>query len=152
MEGEGAAEAPHLLRGRRGEQAAAVYLRRAGLKVLYRNFAGSNGGELDLVCREGDVLVFVEVKTRADESMGAPAEAVDEAQMRRILDGAREWLRLLGHPPLDLRFDILEVIWPRGTEFDRRPAEIRHLRDCFCFPPSAPYQPAAPKRKRLRHW
>ncbi|MDW8343423.1 MAG: YraN family protein, partial [Verrucomicrobiae bacterium] len=63
-------------RGERGEEAAARYLRRVGYKILVRRFK-SRYGEIDLVCRQGEWLVFVEVKTRADEQFGAPSEAVN---------------------------------------------------------------------------
>ncbi len=66
----------HLRLGARGEKLAARYLRRHGFKVLYRNFRGRHGGEIDLVCRERDTLVFVEVKTRTREDFGRPLEAV----------------------------------------------------------------------------
>ncbi len=135
--------APHLLLGKRGEAAAARELRRRGLKVLFRNFESPRGGELDLVCREGDVLVFLEVKTRRREDMTTPGAAVDPEKQARILAGAREWLRLLGDPAIFFRFDIVEVLWPDPNS--RNPAEIRHLRDSFGFPADRPYQPEPPR-------
>src|SRR5437870_5162603 len=67
----------HLRRGARGEKLACRYLRRNGYKILYRNFRGRRGREIDIVCRHADTLVFVEVKTRAREDFGRPFEAVD---------------------------------------------------------------------------
>lgn len=135
--------APHLRLGALGEAAAAQELCRTGLKVLFRNFQGPSGGELDLVCREGDVLVFVEVKTRRGEELAAPSAAVNSEKQARLLDGAREWLKLLGDPDINFRFDIVEVLWPDPQS--PRPAEIRHLRNCFAFPGNRPYQPKPPK-------
>jgi putative endonuclease len=136
-------EAPHLRLGRRGEKAAAHHLRRSGLKVLFANFAGAHGGELDLICREGALLVFVEVKTRQDERWSLAGDAVNADKRRRIIAGALEWLKLLGNPPVKFRFDIVEVVWPETSP--RRPAAIRHLRDCFTLPADSPYRPDPPK-------
>jgi putative endonuclease len=62
-------------------------LHRHGYKILYRNFRGRRGGEIDIVCRDGDTLVFVEVKTRADEDFGSPVEAVGRDKQWRISRG-----------------------------------------------------------------
>ncbi len=99
----------HLRLGARGEKLAARYLRRQGFKVLYRHFRGRQGGEIDLVCRDGDILAFVEVKTRTREDFGRPLEAVRPSQQRRISLGALAWLRLLGNPDIIFRFDVVEV-------------------------------------------
>lgn len=99
----------HLELGARGEKLAARFLRRHGFKVLYRNFRGRQGGEIDLVCRDRDTLVFVEVKTRRREDFGRPLEAVHSTQQRRISLGGLAWLRLLGNPDIFFRFDIVEV-------------------------------------------
>ncbi len=101
--------------GRRGEKLAARFLRRAGFKVLYRNFRGRRGGEIDLVCREGKTLVFVEVKTRTREDFGRPSAAVDRKKQRRISLGAFAWLRLLGNPEIAFRFDVVEVVVAEGA-------------------------------------
>ena len=100
----------HLRRGRRGEKLASRFLRGSGYKILYRNFRGNSGGEIDIVCRDGDTLVFVEVKTRGDESFGRPVEAIRSDQRRRISRGALAWLRLLDNPEIFFRFDVVEVI------------------------------------------
>ncbi len=100
--------------GRVGERLAARYLRREGMKILYRNFRAPGGGEVDLVCRENMVLVFVEVKTRTSQAYGRPAEAVSREKQRLIIRGAIEWLRLLGFPEIAFRFDIVEVTLVRG--------------------------------------
>lgn len=135
--------APHLRLGVQGERAAARELRRAGLKILFTNFQGPKGGELDLVCREGDVLVFVEVKTRRRDDLVTPGAAVDAEKQERLLEGGREWLKLLGDPDINFRFDIVEVVWPDPDS--RQPAEIRHYRNCFTFPKNRHYQPARQK-------
>src|SRR3982074_3542808 len=75
---------PHLRLGARGENLACRFLRRNGYKILYRNFRGRTGGEIDVVCRDRDTLVFVEVKTRTHEDFGRPIEAVNQKKQKRI--------------------------------------------------------------------
>lgn len=93
-----------------GEQQAARFLRRRGYKVLYRRFKAKRGGEVDLVCRHGDTLVFVEVKTRSNLEHGRPYEAVDAYKRCLLIQGADAWLRLLQNPNIYHRFDIVEVV------------------------------------------
>jgi putative endonuclease len=118
-------EAEHLRRGRLGERAAKRHLRRLGLKFLTANFR-SDRGEIDLIFRDGDCLVFVEVKTRSSEEWTRPASAVDERRRRRLSLAALDYLRLLRNPPVKLRFDIVEVLLNVGQV-----REIRHLPNTF---------------------
>jgi putative endonuclease len=120
-------EAAHLRLGRLGERLAARHLRRCGYKVLYRNFRPPHGGEIDLVCREKNTLVFAEVKTRAPGGPGRPADPVDSAKEEALIRGAQVWLRLLGNPAVAVRLDIVEVILGAG-----RP-EITLTRDALAF-------------------
>src|SRR4051812_49246263 len=101
---------PHLRLGVRGENLACRFLKRNRYKILYRNFRGRTGGEIDIVCREGDTLVFVEVKTRSREDFGRPLDSVDREKRRRIARGGLAWLRLLDNPDIFFRFDVVEVI------------------------------------------
>ncbi len=101
---------PEHRRGARGEKLACRFLRQSGYKVLFRNFRGRTGGEIDIVCRDDDTLVFVEVKTRGGEEFGRPFEAVHSDQRKRISRGALAWLRLLDNPEILFRFDVVEVI------------------------------------------
>lgn len=114
-------------RGERGEEAAARHLRRAGYKILVRRFK-SRYGEIDLVCRQGEWLVFVEVKTRADEQFGAPSTAVDREKQRHLSRAALEYLRLLRNPSVRWRFDVVEVLWPVGAA---QPVEVRVIENAF---------------------
>jgi putative endonuclease len=118
--------------GRRGERAARKYLRQHGLKFLTANFR-SRRGEIDLVFRDGDCLVFVEVKTRSDESWVRPAAAVDARKRRLLSKTALDYLRLLKCPPVRVRFDIVEVLLSEGAVW-----EIRHLPNTFSLSP--PYR------------
>src|ERR1700730_3309497 len=90
----------HLRLGTRGEKLACRFLRRNGYKVLYRNFRGRRGGEIDIVCRDHDTLVFIEVKTRTREDFGRPIAAIDQQKRNRISRGALAWLRLLDNPDI----------------------------------------------------
>lgn len=87
-----------------GEQYTAAYLQKHGFTVLERNFS-VRGGELDMIARNAQYLIFVEVKTRSQGALTAPAEAVTAAKRRRI---ARAALCYLQARPSDLqpRFDV----------------------------------------------
>jgi putative endonuclease len=100
----------HLRRGALGEKLACRFLRQHGYKILYRNFRGRRGGEIDIVCRDGDTLVFVEVKTRGREDFGRPLVAVNRQKQKRIAQGGLAWLRLLDNPDILFRFDVVEVL------------------------------------------
>jgi putative endonuclease len=122
----------HLRRGALGEKLACRYLKRNGYRILFRNFRGRSGGEIDVVCRDDDTLVFVEVKTRGREDFGRPVEAVDRQKQKRISRGALAWLRMLDNPDILFRFDVVEVI----TTDDARP-RVELIKNAF--PLSKPY-------------
>jgi putative endonuclease len=105
----------HLRRDAHGEKLACRFLRRKGYKIFYRNFKGRSGGEIDIVCRDHDTLVFVEVKTRTREDFGRPIEAVDQQKQKRISRGGLNWLRMLDDPDILFRFDVVEVIIAEGA-------------------------------------
>ncbi|MBK1834053.1 YraN family protein [Roseibacillus ishigakijimensis] len=109
-----------------GERIAREFLWAQGCKVLYRNFRAPQGGEVDLVAREGKFLCFVEVKTRTRKGEGRPAEAVDKTKQELIERGAREWLRLLNKKEVPCRYDIIEVLLLEGEK-----PEIHYLRNAF---------------------
>lgn len=102
--------------GALGEKLAARHLRSEGYKVLYRNFRAVEGGEVDIVCRDGEVLAFVEVKTRTSTRFGRPIDAVTMDKRYLITRGAMEWLRLLDAEDgrIRYRFDVAEVILADG--------------------------------------
>lgn len=115
----------HLQSGRDGEKAAKKYLVAKGLKFLTSNF-NSGRGEIDLVFRDEDCLVFVEVKTRDSGSFTRPSKAVDWRKRRALSRAAFDYMRLLKNPHVKFRFDIVEVI----TE-DSRIQEIHHIPNAF---------------------
>ena len=122
----------HLRHGRLGERAAKKHLRRLGLKFLVANFR-SERGEIDLVFRDRDCLVFVEVKTRSSEDWTRPAAAVDARKRRLLSQTALDYLRLLKNPEVKFRFDIVEVLLANGAV-----REVRHLPNSFTL--SKPYR------------
>jgi len=122
----------HLRRGELGERAARKHVQKLGLKFLTANFR-SRRGEIDLVCRDGDCLVFVEVKTRSSEEWTRPAAAVDARKRRLLSQTALDYLRGLKNPLVKIRFDIVEVLLASGEV-----REIRHLRNAF--PLAKPYR------------
>src|SRR6185436_5116837 len=93
----------HLLHGELGERAARKHLQSRGLKFLTANFA-SDRGEIDLVFRDDDCLVFIEVKTRSSEDWVRPAAAVNARKRRLLSQCALDYLRLLKNPPVKVRF------------------------------------------------
>jgi putative endonuclease len=115
----------HLRHGELGEGAAKKHLKQRGLKYLTANFRDKYG-EIDLIFRDGDVLAFVEVKTRSSEEWTRPADAVDLKKQRRLTRTADGYLRKIGYPEVSHRFDIVEVLLRNGEVDD-----IRHLPDAF---------------------
>jgi putative endonuclease len=125
-------EPEHLRRGKLGERAAKKHLQQLGLKFLTANFR-SRRGEIDLVFRDGDCLVFAEVKTRSSEDWTRPAAAVNARKRRLLSLTALDYLKLLKQPPVKLRFDVVEVLLEAGAV-----REVRHLPNTFSL--SAPYR------------
>lgn len=94
--------------GRWGEEQAARYLRRRGMKILARNVR-TPVGEIDLIARQGKTLVFAEVKTRRSDAFGSPQEAVGALKQRQILRAAQWYLGEGKGKGLQPRFDVVAV-------------------------------------------
>jgi putative endonuclease len=122
----------HLRHGRLGEHAAKMHLRRLGLKFLTANFRSARG-EIDLIFRDADCLVFIEVKTRSSEDWTRPAAAVDTRKRRLLSRTALDYLKRLKNPEVKFRFDIVEVLLQ-----DSAVREVRHLPNTFSLSP--PYR------------
>jgi putative endonuclease len=110
--------------GRDGEDAAAAVLERSGLRIVDRNFRCAEG-EIDLVARRDDLLVFCEVKARRTTRWGDPSEAVGWAKRNRLRRLAAAWMNAHRPGPVDVRFDVVSVI-VRGGQ-----VAARHLPDAF---------------------
>ena len=102
-------------RGDYAELVAASYLRAQGLKVLRHKFRWGRRGELDIVARQRDTLVFCEVKSTISPESGAPARAINHSKRRLLRIGAWNWLHLLGYRP-PVRFDVVEVYLLAGRQ------------------------------------
>lgn len=106
--------------GARAEDRAAAYLAGEGLVLLARNYA-IRGAEVDIIAREGDCVVFVEVKYRASARYAAPRESVTPAKQRRVCMAAMRYLQETGLSEAAVRFDVIEIT-PEG---------LTHLRGAF---------------------
>lgn len=108
-------------RGRAGEDEAVRHLERHGLAIVDRNVELA-GAELDIVARDGDTLVFVEVRTRAEDRLGDPLETIDRRKRTSILRAASAWL--VAHDAWEqvpVRFDVVGIV----------DGEITWIRDAF---------------------
>ena len=111
--------------GSRGEHIAAVFLTKSGLRVLDRNWR-CREGEIDIVARDGDALVFCEVKTRRGLGFGHPAESVTPRKQQRLRVLAQRWLAAHDEHAPDLRFDVVGVLVPQTG-----PARVTYLPGAF---------------------
>lgn len=104
------------------EAVACAHLRAAGLRLLERNYR-CRRGEIDLVMREGDVLVFVEVRLRASSRFGTPAETVDIHKQRKLAAAAAHYLG--SHPTeLPCRFDVVAVSGDNPIDWIRNAFDV----------------------------
>jgi len=108
--------------GREGEQVAAEYLERAGLRVLDRNWRCADG-EIDIVAAERQVMVVCEVKTRSGTRFGTPLEAVTRAKQARLRRLAARWLVAHGVLFDEIRIDVIGLTRNRAGDY-----EIEHVR------------------------
>ena len=117
--------ARHLLEGRRGERIACRHLMRHGFDVLARRFQG-RFGEIDIIAFDRDVIVFVEVKTRASREYGDPWEFVDWEKQQHFRRAAEEFIARFALGQYAYRFDIVAVV-AAGTPRE----EVAHYRNAF---------------------
>ena len=100
-----------LAAGRRGEDLAHRFLRREGFVIVARNYRLSSGeAEADLIAREGEDLVIVEVKTRESAEYGPPERAVNPEKQRHLIRVAREYARKTNTPWERVRFDVVSIV------------------------------------------
>ncbi|MEO6394131.1 MAG: YraN family protein [Pyrinomonadaceae bacterium] len=129
---------PQLDLGRRGEALAAAYLEQQGYRLTAANFVVSVGrnrrgalinAELDLIAYEGDVLCFVEVKTRASDWFAPPEANVDTRKQRQISRAARAYRRMFGISSAEFRYDVLSVILPVPGDPDHNAPKLELLKN-----------------------
>ncbi len=111
--------------GKQGEDIATTYLQTHGLIILERNYR-QKSGEIDIIARDGEWLVFVEVKTRTSLRFGQPYEAVTQRKQSQISLVALDYITRKNCNNTPIRFDVVSIILPvSGTP------EITHLPSCF---------------------
>lgn len=122
---EGRTLTPEAALGRQGEDFAHRYLRSAGMTILARNYRPGGGeAEVDIVARDGEITVFVEVKSRRSADYGSPDRQIDENKRKNITRAARSYAARAGVAWNQVRFDVVSVIF---TE----PPSIVHQQDAF---------------------
>jgi putative endonuclease len=112
--------------GNYGEKVATDWLRSRQCKILARNFRGPRRGEVDIIARDGQLLLFVEVKTRRKDAKIRGFDAVGKDKQALIERGANAWLKRLGTRDLPWRFDVIEVTIEEGEL-----PEVNHIKDAF---------------------
>lgn len=111
--------------GPRGEAMACAHLEQNGYEIVERNVT-TPYGELDAVARDGETLVFVEVRTRSDEDTGSPLESVTPRKQRQIARSAEFYAAQTGQIEAVMRFDVVGITWAGEGE-----ANIELVRNAF---------------------
>lgn len=111
--------------GDRGEELAARFLRGRGYRILARNYR-CQFGEVDLVAREGESVVFVEIKGKRSARFGSPLDAVTAVKRRRLARAAQHYLATCSLSRVRARFDVVGIRWEPGGD-----GECTLVRDAF---------------------
>ena len=110
--------------GEAGEALAAQHLEQLGFSIVARNHR-TRRGEVDLIAEQGELLVFVEVRTRASDKFGSPEETVDARKQERVVLAARDFLARFQGGERAIRFDVIAVVDEHGAP------RVRHIPDAF---------------------
>jgi putative endonuclease len=110
--------------GALGEAKAAEHLRRSGYRIVAQNHR-CRRGEVDLIAERGELLVFVEVRTRATSAFGGPEETVDARKQQRVVAAARDWLAQRRGRRRGIRFDVVAITDGPGG------ASLQHFENAF---------------------
>lgn len=113
----------HLELGNRGETLAEKLLLESGYQILERNWRFSRA-EVDIIAKDRDVLVFVEVKTRSSEIFGKPEESISPKKETLLKDAAAVYMEQIGHE-WEIRFDVVSILI-KGSGYS-----IEHFKDAF---------------------
>ena len=114
--------AAHNELGKWGEDLAADYLQRKGYTIIERNWK-SGRRDLDIIAQDGNVIVFVEVKTRRNRLYGEPEESVDYHKLQNLQQAISHYVKFK-HIRQEIRFDIISIVGTVGTDPD-----IQHIQD-----------------------
>lgn len=115
----------HLQRGKNGEDTAVALLLQRGYSIVHRNWRHKHL-EVDIVAREGDILVFVEVKTRANAAFGMPYEAVDHRKQTNLVRAANQYIAAHRYGG-EIRFDVVSVLYSAKS----KTFNTRLIKDAF---------------------
>ncbi|MCP3930910.1 MAG: YraN family protein [Bacteroidetes bacterium] len=118
--------AKHIETGKKGEQLAREYLEKKGYRILETNWRHSRA-EIDIIAKEEEVLVFIEVKTRSYDTLGKPEEFVTPHKEQLMVKAASVYMEKINHD-WEIRFDIIAIIIP-----DKGEPVLQHIEDAF-FP------------------
>ncbi|MBK9255302.1 MAG: YraN family protein [Saprospiraceae bacterium] len=110
--------------GKIGEDAATIYLISQGYQILERNWRFSRA-EIDIIAKDGAVLVFVEVKAKSYTFFGSPEESISTYKENLIIDAAGRYMEQINHD-WEIRFDIVSIVFDKNLVPD-----IRHYKDAF---------------------
>lgn len=116
----------HLVTGKKGEEIAEEYLTELGFEILERNWRDKKL-EIDLIARDQETLVFVEVKTRSTDFFGQPEIFVGKSKEQRLIKAASTYVHLVKHD-WAIRFDVIAVVLQSDTKY-----KVKHIKDAF-FP------------------
>lgn len=112
--------------GRAAEDAASQFLKNRGYRILFRNYS-SSGGEIDIICRQGDSIVFVEVKSLSSDAAADPEEHVNSTKQRQLRKAAKAWIHAHDEPEAAYRFDVVAVVISSNSAVPI----INHIEDAF---------------------
>lgn len=115
------------LLGQKGEKQAVRHLKLKGYKVITTNYR-CQYGEIDIIARDADTLIFIEVKTRKTTAFGGPSAAVDHRKQKQISKVAHHYLITHHNDDVDARFDVISILSPDG-----KASEIEHITNAFDF-------------------
>lgn len=115
-----------------GEKTAEKYLLRHGYKIVEKNFT-IRGGEIDLIAKDGDTLVFVEVKSRKTDAFGSPGEFVSKDKQRHIIFAARQYIHRHNLYDMPCRFDVVEIIGQVDSAGKWKVNNVSVIKDAFSY-------------------
>lgn len=118
--------AKHLELGAIGEQLANSFLMKNGYQILETNWRYKRA-EVDIIAKDREVLVFIEVKTRSTDAFGKPEEFITEQKERFMADAASMYMEKIGHD-WAIRFDVISIIYRNAQDY-----HLEHFKDAF-FP------------------
>lgn len=112
--------------GNYGEDLSCDFLKRNGYYILSRNFR-NNRGEIDIICKKDDLIIFVEIKSRYNFNYGSPIEAITYSKQKQIIKLCKFYIYINKIINFNIRFDVIEVIFNKDTNL----YSINHITDAF---------------------